>query len=140
MKILIADDDPVSRRLLESYLEKWEYDVTIAKDGTEAWQRFQEADFELVICDWMMPGIDGPDLIRRIRATHDHGYVYTLLLTAKSKKGDLVEGMESGADDFISKPFNHDELHVRLRAGERIIKLERSLRETQEALKNSQNG
>ena len=140
MKILIADDDPVSRRLLESYLEKWEYDVTIAKDGTEAWQRFQEADFALVICDWMMPGIDGPDLIRRIRATHDHGYVYTLLLTAKSKKGDLVEGMESGADDFISKPFNHDELHVRLRAGERIIKLERSLRETQEALKNSQNG
>tara|TARA_R110002073_G_scaffold56905_27_gene144876 strand:- start:5740 stop:6174 length:435 start_codon:yes stop_codon:yes gene_type:complete len=139
MKILIADDDPVSRRLLQSYLEKWEYEVTVAKDGSEAWQCFQNDDFSLVICDWMMPGIDGPDLIRRIRAARDHAYVYALLLTAKSKKGDLVEGMESGADDFISKPFNHDELHVRLRAGERIINLERSLRETQEALRKSQH-
>ncbi|MFG0261562.1 MAG: PleD family two-component system response regulator [Novipirellula sp. JB048] len=139
MKVLIADDDPVSRRLLQNYLEKWEYEVTVAMDGSEAWQCFQQDDFSLVICDWMMPGIDGPDLIRRIRASSPHGYVYTLLLTAKTKKGDLVEGMESGADDFVSKPFNHDELHVRLRAGERIIKLERSLREAQEALRESQS-
>lgn len=138
MKVLIADDDPVSRRLLASYLEKWEYEVTVAETGTEAWDMFQAGDFPLVICDWMMPGMDGPDLIRRIRASKKPGYVYTLLLTARSKKGDLVEGMQSGADDFVSKPFDHDELQVRLRAGERIINLEHSLREAQQKLEKSQ--
>ncbi|NND95762.1 MAG: response regulator [Pirellulaceae bacterium] len=134
LRVLVADDDPVSRRLLDSYLQKWEYDVVVAENGTEAWELFQKEEFPMVICDWMMPGIDGPDLIRRIRARTKSGYVYTVLLTAKSKKGDLVTGMESGADDFVSKPFDHDELHVRLRAGERIIKLQRSLREAEEEL------
>ncbi len=134
MKVLIADDDAVSRRLLQSYLQKWEYEVAIAKNGAEAWEMLQNNDFAMVICDWMMPELDGPELIRRIRANSKPGYLYTILLTGKSRKDDLVEGMQSGADDFVSKPFDHDELRVRLRAGERIVNLERSLREAQAAL------
>lgn len=134
MKILIADDDPVSRRLLQSYLQKWGYEVTVAVNGADAWQRFEQEDFPIVISDWMMPEVDGPELIRRIRASGRPNYVYTILLTARSQKEDLVAGMDAGADDFVSKPFHHDELRARLRAGERIINLERALREAQAAL------
>jgi signal transduction histidine kinase len=134
VKILIADDDPVSRRLLQSYLQKWGYEVTSAGDGGEAWRLFEADSFPMVITDWMMPELDGSGLIRRIRASQRPGYVYAMLLTAKSQKEDLVEGMEAGADDFLTKPFDRDELRVRLRAGERIIRLEHHLRGTQAAL------
>jgi two-component system, NtrC family, sensor kinase len=134
MKILIADDDSVSRRLLQNYLQKWGYEVTPAQDGAEAWRLFENDLFPMVITDWMMPEMDGSGLIRRIRASPRPGYVYAILLTAKSQKEDLVEGMEAGADDFLTKPFDRDELRVRLRAGERIIRLEHHLRETQTAL------
>jgi signal transduction histidine kinase len=134
MKVLIADDDSVSRRLLQNYLQKWGYDVTAAQDGAEAWRLFESASFPMVITDWMMPEIDGAGLLRRIRASERPGYVYAVLLTAKSQKEELVEGMEAGADDFLVKPFDRDELRVRLRAGERVIGLERNLRETQSAL------
>jgi signal transduction histidine kinase len=134
MKILIADDDSISRRLLQNYLQKWGYEVTAAQDGAEAWRLFDGGCFPMVITDWMMPEMDGSGLIRRIRAAQRPGYVYAMLLTAKSQKEDLVEGMEAGADDFLTKPFDRDELRVRLRAGERIIRLEHHLRETQSAL------
>jgi signal transduction histidine kinase len=134
MKILIADDDTVSRRLLQSYLQKWGYEVTAAQDGAEAWKLFDGEPFPMVITDWMMPELDGPGLIRRIRSAHRPGYVYAMLLTAKAQKEDLVEGMEAGADDFLTKPFDRDELRVRLRAGERIIRLESDLRATQTTL------
>src|SRR5580698_8018925 len=134
MTLLIADDDPVSRRLLQSYLQKWGYEVTPAQDGAEAWRLFENDLFPMVITDWMMPEIDGSGLIRRIRSSPRPGYVYAILLTAKSQKEDLVEGMDAGADDFLTKPFDRDELRVRLRAGERIIRLEHHLRETQAAL------
>ena len=134
MHVLIADDDSVSRRLLQSYLQKWGYEVTAAKDGAEAWDLFDRGSFPMVITDWMMPELDGPGLIRRIRSAQRPGYVYAMLVTAKSEKEDLVEGMEAGADDFLTKPFDRDELRVRLRAGERIIRLEQNLRETQAAL------
>jgi two-component system NtrC family sensor kinase len=134
MKILIADDDSVSRRLLQNYLQKWGYEVTPAQDGAEAWRLFENGFFPMVITDWMMPEMDGSGLLRRIRASARPGYVYAILLTAKSQKEDLVEGMEAGADDFLTKPFDRDELRVRLRAGERIIRLEHHLRETQAAL------
>ena len=134
MKILIADDDSVSRRLLQNYLQKWGYEVTAAQDGAEAWRLFEGGLFPMVITDWMMPEMDGSGLLRRIRASQRPGYVYAILLTAKSQKEDLVEGMEAGADDFLTKPFDRDELRVRLRAGERIIRLEHHLRETQAAL------
>ena len=136
MKVLIADDDAVSRRLLQSYLQKWGYEVTAAGDGAEAWRLFGAGSFPVVITDWMMPEIDGVELVRRIRAgpASRPGYVYAILLTAKSQKEDLVEGMEAGADDFLTKPFDRDELRVRLRAGERIILLEQNLREARAAL------
>ncbi len=138
MKILVADDDPVSRRLLQNYLQKWGYEVVVTLNGAEAWGKFEQEDFPMVISDWMMPEMDGPELIRRIRAGGKTNYVYTILLTARSDKQDMVKGMEAGADDFVSKPFDRDELQVRLRAGERIIKLERALEQQNQALREAQ--
>jgi signal transduction histidine kinase len=138
MKVLIAEDDPVSRRLLQSYLERWGHEVTLATGGGEAWRLFGAGNYPIVISDWMMPEIDGPDLIRRIRASSHPGYVYIILLTARSQKEDVVAGMESGADDFLTKPFDREELRVRLRAGERIIHLEQSLARQNQALREAQ--
>ena len=127
MNVLIAEDDPVSRRLLQSQLEKWGHEVTAASGGGEAWRLFQSGTFSLVISDWMMPEMDGPELVRRIRACPRPGYVYVILLTSRADKADVVAGMEAGADDFVTKPFDREELRVRLRAGERIIQLEHTL-------------
>ena len=142
MKVLIADDDPVSRRLLQTYLERWGHEVTAAADGEQAWALFEEGAFAIVVTDWMMPGIDGVELIRRIRAAAPKEdrppYVYAILLTARSEKEDLVRGMEAGADDFVSKPFDRDELRVRLREGERIIQLEYDLQSQNRALQEAQ--
>jgi two-component system, NtrC family, sensor kinase len=142
MKVLIAEDDPISRRLLQSYLERWGHEVVVAENGAEAWRLFEADAFPLVISDWMMPELDGLELIRRIRShteeTRRPGYVYVILLTAKSQKEDLVEGMDAGADDFVSKPFDRDELRVRLREGERIVTLEWSLEEQNRALREAQ--
>jgi two-component system NtrC family sensor kinase len=137
MKVLIADDDPVSRRLLQSYLQKWGYDVTAAVNGADAWRLFEQDEFPVVVTDWMMPEMDGTDLIRRIRAGQRPNYVYTILLTSRSQKEDLVEGMEAGADDFVNKPFLGEELRVRLRAGERIVNLERALADQNRALREA---
>ncbi len=137
MKVLIADDDSVSRRLLENYLQKWGYEVAVAANGAEAWRMFEQEHFPIVLSDWMMPELDGLELIQRIRATCSN-YVYTILLTSRSHKEDLVQGMEAGADEFVSKPFDKDELRVRLRAGERIIKLEMALKEQNRALLEAQ--
>ena len=134
MKLLIADDEAISRRLLQSYLERWGHEVVAAQNGAEAWQLFAAGDFPIVISDWVMPELDGVELIRRIRASQRPGYVYAVLVTSKSQKEDLVEGMEAGADDFVTKPFDRDELRVRLRAGERIIELETALRASLEEL------
>jgi two-component system NtrC family sensor kinase len=138
MKILIAEDDPVSRRLLQSYLERWGHEVVTAQDGAAAWALFQSGDFPIVISDWMMPELDGLELIRRVRSFPRPGYVYAILLTARAQKEDIVQGMEAGADDFLTKPFDRDELRVRLRAGERIIHLEQSLAEQNRALREAQ--
>ena len=138
MRVLIADDEPVSRRLLQSYLQKWGYEVAAAADGAEAWRLFEAGPVPVVITDWMMPEVDGLALIRRIRAANLPTYVYAILLTARSQKEDLVEGMEAGADDFLTKPFDRDELRVRLRAAGRIIQLERDLAEQNRALREAQ--
>jgi len=129
MRILIAEDALVSRRLLQQCLQQWGYDVAVATNGAEAWQLFsaQDVHFPIVISDWMMPEMDGLDLIRRIRASSGSTYVYTILLTAKSEREDVVAGMEAGADDFLGKPFDREELRVRLRAGKRIVRLEQTL-------------
>lgn len=138
MRVLVAEDDPVSRRLLQSYLQRWEHETALAEDGAEAWELFQNGQFDLVVSDWMMPELDGIELIRRIRATPRPGYVYAILLTARSQKEDIVQGMEAGADDFVTKPFDRDELRARLNAGERIVRLEHSLEEQNRALRETQ--
>ncbi len=135
MRVLIADDDPVSRHLLSRTLAQWGYEVSAARDGTEAWRLFEERDHPLVILDWVMPGLDGLELVRRIRANSRRGYVYTILLTASSNKGEVVEGLAAGADDFVTKPFDRDELRVRLRTGERILRLEHTLVEQNRILR-----
>jgi signal transduction histidine kinase len=138
MHVLIADDDPVSRRLLQSHLLKWGYEVAAGQNGAEAWNLFEAGAFPIVITDWMMPEVDGVELIRRIRAAARPAYVHAILLTARSQKEDLVAGMEAGADDFLTKPFDRDELRVRLRAAERVVRLEHSLSEQNRALREAQ--
>lgn len=129
LDILIVDDDNLSRRLLKRTLQKWGYRVTEASDGEKAWEIYRQGKFAMVITDWMMPGTDGLELVRRIRQHPSGEYVYIIMLTARSLKKDVVVGMEAGADDFLVKPFNQEELRVRLRAGERILQLEKSLSE-----------
>ena len=139
MKILVAEDDRVSRRLLESRLRKWGYEVTAAADGAEAWKIFQEEQFSMVISDWMMPKIDGIELLQRIRSAKNRGYVYTIILTARSDKEDILKAMNSGADDFITKPFDKDELSARLKVGLRITSLEQNLAQRNHELKKINN-
>ncbi len=134
MRVLIAEDDRISRRMLQRHLERWGHEVAAAENGVEAWQRFCEGDFPLVITDWTMPEMDGIALIERIRERHERRYVYVILLTAKKDTGDIVRGMEAGADDFLSKPFDQDELRVRVNAGKRIIELEQRLADRNEQL------
>src|ERR1700678_2826930 len=138
MRILIADDSIVSRHLLDATLRKWGYEVVVACDGVEAWNVLQGAERPMVaILDWVMPGLTGPEVCRRggERELEKDTYTYLLLLTSKSLKEDLIEGMESGADDYITKPFDQHELKVRLRAGTRIIDLQRELVAAKEALR-----
>ncbi|HWG48010.1 MAG TPA: response regulator [Gemmataceae bacterium] len=141
MKVLIAEDEPVSRHLLLNYLRQWGHQVVAAPDGAAAWRLFEDGEFPLVLSDWVMPEMDGLELIRQIRGRPTGAYVYIILLTAKAQKQDVIEGLEAGANDFVTKPFDRGELRVRVRAGERIIELEqalaaqnRALRETQAAL------
>jgi len=135
MKILIADDEAVSRKVLESRLRKWGYDVVVATDGAEAWEALQGPDApDLAILDWEMPGMDGIEVCRRVRQAARESYVYLLLLTAKSRGEDIVAGMDAGADDYIAKPFDTNELKVRLRAGRRILDLVAELVRAREML------
>jgi diguanylate cyclase (GGDEF)-like protein len=134
--VLVAEDHPVSQTILRSMLTKWGYPVRIARDGVEAWDMLQGPDApRLAILDWMMPGIDGVEICRRLRTTPCEPYVYVLLLTARAKSEDLVEGMDAGADDYLTKPFDAHELRVRLRAGSRIIALQEQLMRAREELR-----
>jgi two-component system, NtrC family, sensor kinase len=139
MKVLVADDEAISRKLLANYLQKWGHEVVVAENGAEAWALFEQDEFPIVLSDWMMPELDGLELIRRIRARDSAGYVYVILLTAKAQKEDVVEGMEAGADDFVAKPFDRDELRVRLWEGERMIQLHQTLAERNRSLQEAQD-
>ncbi|MEJ2655626.1 MAG: diguanylate cyclase [Desulfobacterales bacterium] len=137
MKILIAEDDVTSRLILENMLTKWGYDVVSATNGDDAWEKLQQEDSpRLVILDWMMPGIEGIEICRRIRenSKSEDQYTYITLLTAKESKKNIVTGMEAGADDYVTKPFDMHELRVRVRAGERIVQLQSELLEAKKRL------
>lgn len=136
MPILIAEDDRMFRVLLEGWLRDRGYEVKVAENGQQAWEVLQEEDApNLVILDWMMPGMSGPEICRRLRAGGKGNYRYVLLLTARSEKQDVAEGLEAGADDYLSKPFDALELHARLNVGRRILDLHQELFRAQEALR-----
>jgi diguanylate cyclase (GGDEF)-like protein len=127
-KILIAEDDPISRRLLEVFLNRWGYDVAVAASGTEALDLLDQIDApRLAVLDWMMPGLEGVQVCRKIRERKDRPYVYILLLSARAQKEDLLLGLESGADDYLTKPFDAPELRARLHVGQRILQLQDGL-------------
>jgi len=128
MRILIAEDDIVSRRLLGSALTKWGYDVLSCSDGAEANQMLQRDDApRLAILDWMMPGIDGVRVCQEVRQRPQLKPIYIILLTARGRSEDIVAGLEAGADDYVTKPFYPEELQARLQAGLRIVDLQSSL-------------
>jgi phosphoserine phosphatase RsbU/P len=124
MRILIADDDRVSTMMLGRTLEKWGFEVVVVHDGAAAWQSIVGAEPPaLVIADWMMPELDGIQLCRRIRAVTPPSTVYVILLTARTSRQDLVAGLEAGADDYLTKPFDPDELRARIHVGQRTLGL-----------------
>jgi two-component system, cell cycle response regulator len=136
LKILIAEDDPISRRMLQAFLTKWGYEVLVATNGTEAWEVLQREDApKLAILDWMMPGMDGVQVCRKMRERPHQAYVYILMLTAKDRKQDIVEGIEGGADDYLVKPFDAHELKAHLHAGKRILDLQDELIAAREVLR-----
>jgi diguanylate cyclase (GGDEF)-like protein len=124
------------RKILQSWLQSWAYQVTVAEDGTKAWEILQqERPPELLILDWVMPGVDGTELCRRIRDRQRGPYQYILLVTANDDKQDVVRGLEAGADDYLTKPFDRSELRARLRVGRRILTLQDDLIQAREELR-----
>ena len=129
MSILIAEDDPVSRRLLEKVVQGLGHEVTSVEDGQKAWEYFETGKFNFVITDWVMPRMDGLELCRKIRSAMLPNYVYIIMVTSGSGQEDWITGMGAGADEFITKPVNARELQVRMRAAERMLKLQTELRD-----------
>ena len=146
MKVLLAEDDPVSRHMLQMMLSKWGHEVLVCRDGQEAWQALHAPDApRLAILDWMMPVMDGAEVCRKLRdeasqaasATGSSPPTYIILLTAKTRKEEIVEGLNSGADDYITKPFDSRELLARLRVGQRILELQSRLAQRVEELEKA---
>ena len=137
MKILLAEDSKVYRALIQDLLRDWGFDLTIAENGEQAWEILRQPDGpRLALLDWMLPGIDGLELCQRIRAMPTSGsYIYTVLLTARDKKADLIAALEAGADDYLAKPFDHPELRLRLMAGKRLLELHEELVAARESLR-----
>ena len=141
MKVLIAEDDPVSRRLLQAALIKWGYEVTVTTNGKEAWEALQAPDApSLLILDWLMPEMDGVEVCRQARPLEALKSSYIILLTSRGSKDDIVQGLEAGADDYVTKPFDHGELRARVQVGSRVVQLQTALadrvKELEEAMAN----
>lgn len=128
VKVLLAEDEVVSRRLLEATIRRFGYELAVVDDGLKAWDALsQDAAPAIAVLDWTMPGLDGLEVCRRVRGHERRGYTYILIVTARNAKADVVAALSAGADDFVSKPIDPDELKARLRVGERIIQLEQAL-------------
>jgi sigma-B regulation protein RsbU (phosphoserine phosphatase) len=138
MKVLVAEDDSTSRLMLSAVLKKWGFDPIMAADGAQAWQAMQEPDHpKLVILDWIMPEVDGLEACRRIRRMETSEPPYILLLTSRSEKEDVVLGLDTGANDYILKPYHNDELRARLAVGKRMVELQAALAEKMHDLRKA---
>lgn len=138
MEVLIADDGLTIRRLLETYLTNWGYDVVSVSDGNEAWKELQNPDApRLVILDWLMPGMDGVDVCRKARELPHGNLFYIIIFTSLEDKKDLVTALDAGADDFIIKSFDKDELKARVKVGERVARLKSELDSRVKSLEES---
>jgi len=130
LKVLIAEDDAISRMILKKSVEKFGHECLVAEDGEKAWELFQNtSEVDVIISDWMMPGIDGPEFCRRVRAMNTDLYTFFIFLTALGNKEHLLEGMQAGADDYLAKPLDREQLQVRLIAASRVNSLHRQLNE-----------
>ena len=130
MKTLIADDDPISRRLLQGALEKWGYEVTAVAEGKAAWDALQAPEApQLLVLDWLMPGMDGIEICRKARLNERLRSAYIVLVTSRGETSDIIEGLESGADDYVTKPFDAGELRARIQVGRRVVELQMALAE-----------
>jgi sigma-B regulation protein RsbU (phosphoserine phosphatase) len=128
VRVLIAEDDAVSRHLLEATLAKWGYEVVVTVDGLQALEALSKPDApSMAILDWMMPGLDGSQVCLKARELAGDRLLYMILLTAKGRKEDIVQGLTAGADDYVIKPFDRGELKARINAGERILRLQAEL-------------
>jgi two-component system cell cycle response regulator len=132
--VLVAEDDPISARVLERHLTDWGCETIIARDGRAAWREVRKERVRLALLDWMMPVLDGVEICRRVRRMPLTRYKYLILLTAKDDPRDIVDGLEAGADDYMTKPVNYLELRARLNTGRRVIELEDQLRASQRRL------
>jgi DNA-binding response OmpR family regulator len=128
VKILIAEDDPVSRRMLQGMLAEWGHEAVAAADGGEAWRALQDdGAFRLAVLDWVMPVLDGIEVCRLVRRRPTPTPPYLILLTARDAKADIVAGLRSGANDYVTKPFDREELQARVQVGCRVVDLQQSL-------------
>jgi two-component system, cell cycle response regulator len=135
VKVLIADDDRTSRKLLAAMVTKWGYDPLVAEDGGGAWAALQQPDHpRLVLLDWNMPVLDGLEVCRRLREMESPDPPYVILLTGRTEKGDIVHGLEAGANDYVAKPYNHEELQARLQVGTRTLALQAHLLAAQQQM------
>ena len=127
MRVLVADDEPMGAMMLSRSLERWGMTVVVAHDGEEAWRIIDQGGIAMAILDWMMPGADGPELCRRIRKDDRHSHMHLILLTARNSREDVVAGLDAGADDYLIKPFDPEELRARVHVGVRVIGLQERL-------------
>ena len=137
MKVLIADDDPTSRLLLKAMVSKLGHECVVAEDGSSAWEVLASGGIDVLLTDWMMPGVDGPELCRRLRNEVGGGYIYIVLTTGLDHPEDVLEGMSAGADDYLTKPVDRFAVQTRLVAAERVTELHRQLALTQEQLERA---
>jgi diguanylate cyclase (GGDEF)-like protein len=137
VKVLVADDDPTSRLLLKAMVSKLGYECVVAEDGSSAWELLTSGDIDVLLTDWMMPGVDGPELCRRLRNEVGGGYIYIVLTTGLDNPEDVLAGMSAGADDYLTKPVDNFAVRTRLVAAERVTELHRQLVQTQEQLERA---